>query len=141
MADTRVRSYARYLKYAPKRIALRLVGDGEVGTGRSFVSATNGVADLLVFGLLDGGFVGLHHTDISTSGCVRFRRHSLDLPRPFSVGQSLRLSRVRKWEGRRIVTILTFVERVYRKGMRTSANTSLVTTTRPGHSPSFFSPV
>lgn len=41
-------------------IVSRLVSDGEVGTGDVLVSATNAVTDLLVLGLFDGRFVGLH---------------------------------------------------------------------------------
>jgi len=48
------------LKYALEWNASRLVSDGEVGTGSALVLTTNGVTDLLVFGLLNGGLVGLH---------------------------------------------------------------------------------
>ena len=48
-----------FLKYALERIASRLVSDGEFGTGGGLVLTTDGVTDLLVFGLLDGGLVGL----------------------------------------------------------------------------------
>jgi len=47
------------LKYGLERIASRLVSDGEIGTGDTLVLTTNGVTDVLVFGLLNGGLVGL----------------------------------------------------------------------------------
>ena len=49
------------LKYALEGITSGLVSDEEVGTGDALVLMTNGIADLLVFGLLDGGLVGLRH--------------------------------------------------------------------------------
>jgi len=48
------------LKYTLELIVSRLISDGEVGTDDVLVSATNGVADLFVFRLFDGGFVGLY---------------------------------------------------------------------------------
>lgn len=48
------------LEYALERIASRLVSDWEVRAGNALIFTTNGVADLLVFGLFKGGFVGLY---------------------------------------------------------------------------------
>jgi hypothetical protein len=46
-------------KYTLERTISRFVRDGEFGTGDALVYTTNGIADLFVFGLFDGGFVGL----------------------------------------------------------------------------------
>lgn len=47
-------------KYTLEQIVSRLVSDGEVRTGDVLVLATNGVTNLFVFGLFEGGFIGLH---------------------------------------------------------------------------------
>lgn len=120
---------------------LRLVGNGEIGTGDALVSATDGVADLFVFGLLDGGFVGLCPWK-SAKPLLWFQGRSLDHRHPSSLEHSRRLSGVRALGGDYLnTTILTLVKLVWTNTRPMSMNVFRVTVRCFGYSPSFCSPL